>query len=191
MPVPFRDDDDIQELGSAAFLKVARLDNTSALAGALFLVNGRGEPLEFAYNRIELPQSVLWRQTDLRRHAERKLTASLLGVCAGNPALVLCLADEVASELFCQDVRVAMPVARIGQPSYTSSYAASETQEDIEHPQHPQPVHLFWFPSPPAAGSTERRLIERLVGHSLLLEPFERASRGLQEVYSSQHDTVP
>ncbi len=183
MPVPFKVDEDIQELGSAAFLKLARLDGAFALAGALFLINGRGEPLEFAYNRIDLPESVLWRKTDLRRYGERKLAASLLGVCAGTPSLVLCLADEAASELFCQDVRLAVPVARIGRTTLAASHTAAESHEAIAHPE---PVNLFWYPGPPPADSSARQLLERLVAHGLLLEPFERAGRGLQEAYPQE-----
>lgn len=180
MPIPFRDADDLQALGSTAFLKLERSESGSAYLGALLLINARGEPLEFTYNRLDLPQTFLWRAADLRRHAERALTVSLLSLGAGTPRLLLCLADEVGHELFSQDLEVAIPVGRIGR--------ASEAVEGETHapPEAPEPMHLFWYPEPPAEGSVERRLFERLRTHGLLLEPFERALIGLHEVYAGE-----
>ena len=180
MPVPFHDPEDLEALGAAAFLKIEPAGGGTGYYGALFLVHARGEPLEFAYNRVEIPETFLWRPADLRRHAERKLVTSLLTVCARVPRLLLCLADEVGSELFCEDVRVALPVGRIARSLHTIAYAAGEVEELVEQPE---PLHLFWFPEPPAGDSAERRLVDRLTARGLLLEPFERASEGLREVY--------
>lgn len=182
MPIPYRDADDVEELGAAGFLKIEEGNSASEFTAALFLVSARGEPLEFAYNRIENPNTFLWRQADLRRYVERKLTASLLQVCSRVPTLVLCLADEVGSELFCQDIHVSVPVGRIGDPLKTTAHAAGEIQEVLEEPPD---VHVFWFPGAPAGESVERRLFTRLALHGLLLEPFQRASVGLNEVYSN------
>ena len=78
MPIPYRDADDLNELGTAGYLKIEPSSVGSGYLGALFLINARGEPIEFTYNRIDTPHTFLWRQVDIRRHAERKLTASLL-----------------------------------------------------------------------------------------------------------------
>jgi len=184
LPIPYRDADEIEELGAAGFLKIEDGSSAAEFVAALFLVSARGEPLEFAYNRIENPNTFLWRQADLRRYVERKLTASLLQVCSRVPTLVLCLADEVGSELFCQDIHVSVPVGRIGDPLKTTAHTASETQEELEEPPD---VHVFWFPGAPAGESAERRLFAHLALHGLLLEPFKRASIGLNEVYSNSH----
>ena len=98
MPIPYRDADDLNELGTAGYLKIEPSSAGSGYLGALFLINARGEPIEFTYNRIETPHTFLWRQADIRRHAERKLTASLLLVCPRTPQILLCLAEEVGSE---------------------------------------------------------------------------------------------
>jgi hypothetical protein len=180
VPIPFRDAADVEDLGTAVFLKIEAVRGGSGYAGALFVVNARGEPVEFAYNRIETPETFLWRDLDLRRLATRKLTASLLTICGRAPRLLFCLADEAGSELFCQDLQLSIPVGRIGAALKATSYAAVETEEVVDEPQ---PLHLFWFPEPPAADSPERRLFERLRDHGLLLEPFERAAVGLREVY--------
>lgn len=177
MPIPFRDADDVEELGSAAFLKLERSESGTAYLGALLLINARGEPLEFTYNRIDLPQTFLWRPADLRRHAERKLAASLLGACAETPRLLLCLADEAGRELFTRDIDVSILVGRVGRPIG----ATDQTSDEV-----PEPPHVAWHPEPPPDASLERRLFERLSAHGLLLEPFERALIGLHEVYAAE-----
>jgi hypothetical protein len=183
VPIAFRDAIDVEELGPAAFLKVEVGAGGAEYLGALLLINARGEPLEFAYNRVELPETFLWRPTDLRRHAERELTASLLTVCTRTPRLLFCLADEVGSELFCRDLLLEIPVGRLGQPLKATAFSVEEVQEVLDEPE---PLHLFWFPAAPTADSLERRLFERLWTHGLLLEPFERAASGLMEIYSGE-----
>lgn len=187
MPIPYRDADEVEELGAAGFLKIEEGSSAAEFVAALFLVSARGEPLEFAYNRIETPNTFLWRQADLRRYVERKLTASLLQVCGRVPMLLLCMADEVGSELFCQDIHMSVPVGRIGDPLKTTAHAAGEVQEVLEEPPD---VHVFWFPGGPTGESAERRLFDRLALHGLLLEPFQRASLGLREVYANGHASV-
>jgi len=182
LPIPYRDADEVEELGAAGFLKIEEGSSASEFMAALFLVSARGEPLEFAYNRIENPNTFLWRQVDLRRYVERKLTTSLLQVCSRVPTLLLCLADEIGSELFCQDIHVSVPVGRIGEPLKASAHAATESAELLDEPAD---VHVFWFPGTPASESVERRLFSRLSLHGLLMEPFQRASVGLREVYSN------
>ena len=179
MPVPFQDAEDLETLGAAAFLKIEGAGDGAGYRGGLFLINARGGPLEFAYNRVELPETSLWRRADLRRHAERTLATSLFAVCARTPRLLLCLAEEVDSELFCQDVRVEIPVARIALPLAAASYAAGEVEETVDEPE---PLHLFWFPAPPAPDPAERQPFDR-AATGLLLEPFDRAATGLREVY--------
>jgi hypothetical protein len=184
VPIPFRDAEDVEEFGAAAFLKIEPAASGTGYVGGLFLTTARGEPLEFVYNRVETPDAgFLWRPADLRRHAERTLTASLLTTCARTPRLLLSLADEVGSELFCQDLQISIPVARIARPLEVASYAATEQEEVVAEPE---PLHLFWFPRAPGEGSVERQLVDRLSARGLLLEPFERAALGLREVYPGE-----
>ncbi|MPZ15572.1 MAG: hypothetical protein GEU73_14320 [Chloroflexi bacterium] len=182
MPVPFQNVDDIEELGPAGFLKVERSADGAMYRGALFQINGRGEPLEFTYNRLEVPRPLFWRRTDLRRHAERRLISSLLAMCKCEPRLLLCLADEVGSALFSQDLRMAVPAARIGRPVSAAARINEETGEILEESE---PPNLSWIPGPPPEGSRDRRLLDRLSRYGLLLEPFDRAAIGLREAYAS------
>jgi len=183
MPVPFRDAEEIEELGSAAYLCVQTSDDAGRFRGALFLINARGEPLEFSYNSVEVPTTFLWRQDDIRKHAIRKLTTSLLTVCRKTPRLVVCLAEEVGWELFCNDIHLSVPVCRIASALKAIPHSSLEVQVPLEQPQ---PLHLFWFPAKPADDSVEYHLFNRLTARGLLLEPFDRALVGLAEVYADE-----
>ncbi len=180
MPIPFRDSDDISGLGTAAYLKIEAQPGDGLVRGALFLINARGEPVEFTYNQVEVPSTFLWRQDDVHRHAIRTLTTSLLSTCPRQPLLILCLADEVPHQVFTTDIHVAVAVGRIASIAGPTPYATVESSEDVEGQTRQQ---VFWFPGLPHDESVERRLFQRLVSGGLLLEPFERAMVGLREVY--------
>jgi hypothetical protein len=182
VPIPFSDVDDLEALGAAGYLKIESSPagaNGSGLGavGALFLVNARGEPLEFAYNRVAVPNTFLWRQADLQRHAHKKLVTSLLAICVRAPSLLLCLADELPETLFAQEVRVAVPVGWMHPPRQITDHATGEIVEE--------PPQVAWIPAPPDPDTSERALFERLSRHGLLFEPFERAAIGLAEAYAS------
>lgn len=181
MPVPFRDADEVDALGTAGYLKIDTSADGNVFRGALFIINARGEPIEFIYNKIETPNTFLWRQDDIRRHAVRMLTTSLLAICPKIPYFILCLADEIYSELFCDEVRLSIPVCRVAPAMNAAPHSSLEALATIDGPE---PAQLFWFPGKPAGGSVEHRLFDRLVTHGLLLEPFERALTGLREVYN-------
>jgi len=185
MPIPYRDAEDLDELGTVAYLKIEPVASGTGYLGALFLMNARGEPVEFTYNRIETPNTFLWRQDDLRRHAARKLVASLFALCPRTPRLLLCLATEVGSELFCQDVQVSIPVCRLALASDALPTSDAETTDIL---QAAEPVQVFWFPGRPAEDAVELQLLRLLTAHGLLLEPFARASLGLREVYQTAGD---
>ena len=187
MPIPYRDADDLNELGAAGYLKIEPSSGGPGYLGALFLINARGEPVEFTYNRIETPHTFLWRQDDIRRHAERKLTTSLLAICPRTPRILLCLAEEVGSALFCQDIQLSIPVCRIAPAMKTTAFSGQETQEVTEASE---PMNLFWFPGSPKDDSIERRLFRELTSRGLLVEPFERGSVGLREVYRTKDGSV-
>lgn len=88
--------------------------------------------LEFTYNRIRTPHSFLWRKEDIRRNAQNQLTISLLSICPLIPKLLLALARETESALFCRDIQVSLPVCRVAPTSEIVSFAAGEVQETVE-----------------------------------------------------------
>ncbi len=185
MPIPFRDADDLAELGLAGYLTIEPAPIGAGYLGALFLINARGEPVEFTYNRIEVANTFLWRPADLRRHAQRRLTASLLSACPQLPRLLLCRADEVGPELFTQDLSLSLPVGRLSQDLRAVD---SSTGEIAEVAADADDSHLFWVPAPPGEASSERRLMDALIARGLLDEPFDRAQAGLHEVYRAEFE---
>lgn len=66
MPIPYRDADELDDYGIAGYLTVQPAQEGSGYLAALLLINARGEPIEFTYNRIKTPHTFLWRQADIR-----------------------------------------------------------------------------------------------------------------------------
>lgn len=184
MPISFRDAADLEDLGLATFLRVERQARGSTYLGALFTINARGEPIELVYNAIETPHPLLWRPADLRRHAERRLTTSLLSIAESEPLLLFCLSDEVSVELLTQDVEIDAPVGRVERPAHERGTNTDATDDSL--PPVPSSVHVFWQTAPPSEGSPERVLYEQLSARGLLLEPFDRAADALREVYGAR-----
>jgi hypothetical protein len=184
MPVPYRDLLQGQaEAGVAAFLRILPDPDEGRYLGALFLVNALGEPLEFAYNRVEIVQRFLWRRDGLRRYAARRLASSLFEICPRVPDLLLCLAEEVGPELFTQELELSIPVARVAAETVVVGHVATEERELLNSEEH---VQVFWQGRQPEPGSLERALLEHLATRGLILEPFERARVGLREVYGEK-----
>ena len=176
MAVPFRDAAEIERLGAAGFFRILPDAAPGAYRGALFLVNAHGEPLEFAYNRIRLPQPFLWRAEDVAPYAARRLAASLFEICPREPALLLCLAGEVGAALFTRDLDLAVPASRM-----TIEGIAPDNGEEAEDAING--ARLLWAGRRPTADAPARRLLDRLAECDLLSEPFERTAAGLCEVY--------
>jgi hypothetical protein len=178
MPIPFQDQEDLDGLGTAAFLLLEPSTEPVGYRGALFQINARGEPVEFTENWVETPNTFLWRPADMRRAALRRLIASLFTLCPRVPRLIFCLAAQTPPELLTQDITTTVPMARIARASEMPiPVEVSEPTDDQEAP------HLFWYPAPPADDTPERALVQALIRRGLLLEPFARASSGLDELF--------
>jgi len=185
MPIPFHDAEDIEELGSAAFLQIeAPAAGSAERRGALLFINARGEPLEFVHNRIELLSSVLWRPSDRELAAARRLALTLFHAATQQPSFLLCRASVVSPQLFGPDGQIVLhvPVGRIatsaeitGQANASESFATPDANGEL------QTTHVFWTPASPTGTAAD--LFTRLAERALLLEPFERAAKGLQAVY--------
>ncbi|MEJ7811199.1 MAG: hypothetical protein WKG32_12370 [Gemmatimonadaceae bacterium] len=192
MPIPYREASDLDALGAAGYFKVDPAPLVPGYLGALFLINARGEPIEFTYNRIETPHPFLWRRDDVEQYAARQLAISLLSLCPKLPRLILCLAGEVGDSLFSRDVRLSVPVCRVvraGDPAPTSG--AAPVGAGPEGRSGDMAADLSWIPAIPAEDSLEAQLLRELRAHELLLEPFERASAGLREVYGARAQAAP
>lgn len=188
MPISFHDTDEIAHLGTVAFLHIApALPGDEHRYGALFIINARGEPLEFAYNRLELQHSTLWRALDREQAAVRRLAITLFEAVTLAPSLLVCRADAVGPHIFgARGVTLPIPVVRMAATATLAGYVSREAQETIETvDEHGecQDIHLFWTPRAPEGPVAA--LFARLVERGLTLEPFARAQQGLQDVYGN------
>ena len=177
MPVPFRDLRDEDSLGLAGFLRFVSEENGRGIRGALFLVNARGEPIDFAFSRIDIPASFLWRAGEARRHAVANLAAVLFQACPKAPSVLLALADEVNPRLFTEDLVVEVPLCRVAEGD-TVPYSVDESVEALS-----STLHLFWVGQTPDDTSTARRVLSALQSRQLTTEPFERAANGIEEAF--------
>ena len=175
MSIPFRSNDS-DDARAAAFLRVIR-DAEGGYDGVLFVMNAKGEPLEFVYSRVETPRTLLWRRRDLRRRAAQELTTALFGAATSRPSVIFAKADEVEPGFFINDVETPVATCRITDQMASVSTGASEQGEDMDA----EGLHLLWSAGSPPEGSPERTLVESLQSAGLLTEPFERAEAGLRE----------
>ena len=165
MSIPFKDLAGVEPTATAGYLKFLPWATKDTWLGALFIINARGEPLEFAHARVCSPNRLLWRADLLEMRCQASLTASLLKACPAMPALILCLSNELCPSLFGEYLRMEPPVVRVAQDERSEDVAAKWVSE-------PDPV------------SPSGSLFKLLSTRRLLLEPFERAEAGLRQVYS-------
>ena len=165
MPIPYRTTARTADGTTAAYLCILEDADGKSVRGALFLTNERSEPLDFCFNRVDLPASFLWRPGEARRHGARALATSLFTAIGPTPDALLVHRDQVPAGLFTADIQVEIP---------TCTLASRGDQVDVS-----------WVGGQPAGGSVARILLDALVERGLVMEPFERAARGLDEVYSA------
>lgn len=177
MPVPFRDLRDEDNLGTAGYLRFVSEDGGRGIRGALFLVNARGDPMDFAFSRIDVPASFLWRSGEAKRHAVASLAAVLFQACPKAPSLLLALSEEVHPRLFTEDLIVEVPLCRVAEGG-SVPYAVVESVETLS-----STLHLFWVGQTPDDNSTARRVLGALQSRQLTTEPFERAAKGIEEAF--------
>jgi hypothetical protein len=174
MPIPYRDAREPTGSGLAGYLRFLPGETQRTIHGALFLVNARGEPVDFTYAAIDVAASFLWRAGEARRNALASLSVALFETCPRTPALLFALADEVPAALFSDDICVEIPVCLVTDDAELAS-RPDEAQHDATS------VHVFWVGAPPDVGTSASAVFQSLRGRQLLVEPFERAALGIEE----------
>lgn len=182
MSVPFKDAAELDAGGTAAFLCLVSGHGAQRRGAALFQVNARGAPVEFTYNRLDLPSGALWRPEQLEREAAKALARSLFEAARRTPLVLLCLADEIDAALFADDLEVQIPVCRVAVQADGEPFGQAGSVERVVSGD--TTAHLFWRPALPSSESPPRRLVATLTSRGLLLEPFERARAGFDEAFS-------
>ncbi|MDQ3605530.1 MAG: hypothetical protein M3418_04990 [Gemmatimonadota bacterium] len=165
MPVPFRDAEEVAELGSAGFLRFIHDLDGNALSGGVLLVDARAEPLELAHHWMALPGGTLWSAKEACRHTGRRLAVELFRALGRTPGLLLVRDDDGAVESWLRDLEISIPVGF------------------LEGVREGGAVTARWPGGGPVSLSPPGRLFERLAGRDLLREPFERVTRALREFH--------
>ena len=195
MPIPFRNAAQIEAGGNAAFVRIVAGTNPQERIGAILQVNALGEPIEFVFNKMQLPSGALWRGDDLRRYVNRMLLSSLFQATQRAPLILCCLAQEIDAQTFSEDLLIKISVCRVGQMGDVTGLAELETREEMNASD--ATIHLFWMGQRPGPEAPHRKLIEALARRGLVLEPFERTLRGINEALgvvggiSGSADSVP
>lgn len=181
MSVPFKDAAELDAGGTAAYLRLVPGDGDRRRGAALFQVNARGAPVEFTYNRMDLPSEALWRPDQLEREAVKALARSLFEAARRTPLVLLCLAEEIDAALLAEDLQVQIPVCRVALQAGGEPFDTTSSEPVVSGDAT---THLFWRPALPSTESPPRRLVATLAARGLLLEPFDRALAGFHEAFA-------
>lgn len=178
MPIPFRDQRPNTGSELAGYLRFVDEDAGRGIRAALFLVNARGEPVDFTFTRADIPASFLWRAGEARRNAIAALSAALFSSCSVAPALLLVRAEEVHPSLFAEDILVDIPLGRLATVM-DAVHGVGDQSESLGNS-----IDVYWIGGAPTGESVARQLLSALNSRGLLLEPFERAAQGLTEAFT-------
>lgn len=165
MPVPYRKMPRAAQEGIAAFVDVQRSRTARQLVGALLLIDGRGQPLEFVHNVVDAPGGFLWPEEKVRAVGTVVLVHSLFDACQREPDLLVCR-ETLGSPDFCrEELAPSIPFAQV-----------AEGEEDA-------PLAWSWINDPPATGMRAHVLYEHLAKRGFVEEPFARLRDGLRIAY--------
>ena len=173
MPIPYSEPNSPVTTGTAGFLKFVEENNS--IEAALFMISGTGVPLDFSFTKVDVNSSFLWRKGHAKREAITSLIKVLFDGTSRSPDLILVLAKEVPPQIFADDITTRVPLCRISTESNVAQAISEETEPLNES------TDLIWSTNNPAEDSIARNLLETLKENGLLLEPFERATVGLEE----------
>ena len=165
MPVPYRKTPRAAETGCAAYLDILWLSSVHAFYGALLLIDGRGQPMEFVHNSLTAPSGYLWPEEQVRASGIAMLAHSLFDACRREPDLLVCQATLGTRDYCKMQIAPSIPFAQI-----------IPATEDV-------PAEWIWINEPPTPGMRAHALYQELSRRGFVLEPFERLYEGLRTVY--------
>ena len=94
-------------------MDVVRARTARQIVGALLLIDGRGQPLEFVHNVVDVPGGFLWPEDKVKSVGTAVLVHSLFDACQREPDLLVCR-DTLGTPDFCRDeLAPAIPFAQI------------------------------------------------------------------------------
>lgn len=177
MPVPFQDRIDSEPPAVAAYLRFIDADDDRSIRGALFVANHGGDPLEFCFTRVEVGTGTFWRRDLAYRKAVALLVKALFEAANHAPDLVLALAEEIPHDILADDLEVQVPVCLVGDPGGEGALLDDSVYRTAS-------TALQWINGEPAEDTPLSALVELLKARNLLLDPFRRAARGLEEAFA-------
>ena len=180
MPIPFNDlSAESTGSGAIGWLRFAEESGGGGMRAALFQTSARGDPLAFCFSRMERCETVGKREP-AKPTLVSSLAKSLFGAADPSPVLILALADEVPEGTFRDEIRVELPLCRIG----------------TERPQpHAQPAHgnpsggrfrLLWEGERHGDETRADQILGEIMDRGDPVEPFERAAKCLDEAFNDE-----
>lgn len=168
MPVPYHKARAAEKGACAAYLDIEDGGN-GALLGALLLMDDRGRPLEFVYNRTEPAKDWMWAGELRREDCVAALVHSLYDACRREPDLLACKHTLGAVDYLRNELAPSIPMLMV------------LPNEDGE-------IEWQWVNDPPTPGMRAHALAPQLEARGFLLEPFSRAKTGLHELYPADFE---
>ena len=180
MPIPFESATNGETPGVIAFLRLVDEEHGKGIRAALFATSALDVPLEFCFTRVELGDSVLWREGEARRVAIVSLIRELFQSVNRTPDVVLGMSDEIPPMVFSGEISVDIPVCRVSSDPAPRRGASEEIEQLKPH------LFLVWSTPPSSEGTIARRLLNLLVERPHPLEPFHRVAAGIAEAYQGR-----
>ena len=179
MPIPFIDLGDAEPAGVAGYLRFIDEPDGKGIRGALFIMSTRGEPIEFAFTRIDCPTGSLWGPGVVRSRAVAQLAKALFPAVNQQADVLLTPAQETPPEVFSEEIRLEIPLCRVADGDSAPPAPLEQVQ------RLPESATLYWVNGSPPPDSQPGQTLGMLQKRRLLLEPFARAALGIEEALAS------
>ncbi len=175
-PVHFADVGTARSLDALAWLRFVTEKDGKGIRAALFQTTAQGEPLDFCFTRAYFDEAAS-QQEAVHRRDVAFMARSLFGAAKTSTTVVLALDKEMPPGILADELAVRLPVCRVVGRNHIRRDCADGGHTDVE---------VLWEAGHPEAGSPTRQLIERMMDGGDLMEPFDRAAKGLAEAFADE-----
>ena len=165
MPITYRQATKSSQSQSAGYIEIVWVPDKRTFYGGLFVMDAKGQPLEFVYNTLIAPTGFLWPADQVRSLGIAELSHSLFKACRLEPLILVCRTSLGTPDYCKTAIAPLIPFAQIDK-SPADDLAA-----------------WIWVNGQPPPASAAFMLAEDLRAHGFMIEPFERMLRGLAELY--------
>ena len=159
-----------------AWLRFVTEKDGKGVRAALFQTTPEGEPLDFCFTRTYRDETAS-QQHAVHRRGVASPARSLFGAAKTATAVVLALDKEMPPEILTDEFLVRLPVCRVVGRTHIGRDSAEGALTNVE---------VLWEAGHAEADSATRQLIERMMDGGDLMEPFDRAAKGLAEAFADE-----